>query len=251
MTRKRQKGEVPSRLLLGSRRWRFKGGGRMTVWVAGLVIAAATSTSAAIAAPEAGITVTGIASTAGGDARVAIIERDGQMYIVGIGEHIGDAVVVAISATEVTFRQTGRVLVLAISHAATSSLAAPAAPSTTVTPPTSAPSYPPDQPSPAPAPAVPAPYGDSYPTSPYPTVPAYPYPPAYYPPLAGNVLGTTYDGGLSYLLVNGHYGYYYWYPYYGRYYHYYYRPYYRPYYGGFTRAPAFMWTSRGWSFRRR
>jgi hypothetical protein len=93
---------------------------------------------------------------------------------------------------------------------------------------------------PAPAPAAPVPYGYPY--------PAYPYPaPAYYPALAGFVLGTIFVGGLTYLLVHGPYGYYH-YPYYGPYYHYYYRSYYHPYYGTYRYAPAYIWTGRGWSY---
>lgn len=52
--------------------------------------------------PGAGMRVTGIM---GSRTRVAIIEADGKTHIVGVGEHVGDAVVVQILPEKVIMRQ--------------------------------------------------------------------------------------------------------------------------------------------------
>jgi hypothetical protein len=54
--------------------------------------------------PGAGMTVTGIL---GGRARVAIIRVEGQTVIAAVGEHAGDAVVVAILANKVVLKKSG------------------------------------------------------------------------------------------------------------------------------------------------
>ena len=54
--------------------------------------------------PGAGMTVTGIL---GGRAPVAIIRAEGQTVIAGVGEHVGDAVVVSILADKVVLKNNG------------------------------------------------------------------------------------------------------------------------------------------------
>ena len=260
MTPERRMGGFLPRLFQQCRRGLFRWGGIMILWLAGLATAAAPGVPAAMASgPADGMTVTGI-GIMGTGARVAIIKWAEQTYVVGVGAHVGDAVVVAISTSGVTVRQNGRILVLPLPRSVTSSLAVPGVSSATVAPRTAPTPSAPAPPSPTPAPA--APYGYPYPGYPYPApapaapygypYPGYPYPavPAYYPPLEGDVMGTILVGGLSYLLVSGAHGFY-WYPYYGPYYRYYYRPYYHPYYGGLRYAPAYIWTGGGWSYGHR
>lgn len=52
--------------------------------------------------PGAGMRVTGIM---GSRNRVAIVESEGKTYIVGVGERVGDAVVVSIMPNKVVLRQ--------------------------------------------------------------------------------------------------------------------------------------------------
>jgi hypothetical protein len=52
--------------------------------------------------PGAGMTVTGIL---GGRARVAIIRAEGQTVVAGVGEHVGDAVVVSIQPKKVVLKE--------------------------------------------------------------------------------------------------------------------------------------------------
>lgn len=52
--------------------------------------------------PGAGMTVTGII---GGRSRVAIVQREEGSYVVGVGDRVGDAVVVAISADQIVLKQ--------------------------------------------------------------------------------------------------------------------------------------------------
>lgn len=61
--------------------------------------------------PGAGMKVTGIM---GSRARVAIIEADGQTHIVGVGERVGDAVVVSIQQEKVVMKQHNVTFELAI-----------------------------------------------------------------------------------------------------------------------------------------
>ena len=207
MTPERRMGGSLPRLFQQSRRGLLRWGAIMILWLAGLATAAAPGVPAAMASgPADGMSVTGI-GTMGTGARVAIIERAGQTYVVGVGAHVGDAVVVAISTKGVTLRQNGRILVLPLPRAVTSSLAVPGVSSATATPrtastpsapappsPASAPAgaapygYAPGYPCPAPAPADAAPYGYPYPIYPYPApAPAgaapygYPYPVYQYP----------------------------------------------------------------------
>jgi hypothetical protein len=55
-------------------------------------------------APGAGMRVAGIM---GSRSKVAIVESEGKTYIVGVGERVGDAVVVSIQADKVIMRQKG------------------------------------------------------------------------------------------------------------------------------------------------
>lgn len=67
--------------------------------------------AAAPPGPGAGMKVTGIM---GSRARVAIIEADGQTHIVGVGERVGDAVVVSIQQEKVVMKQHNVTFELAI-----------------------------------------------------------------------------------------------------------------------------------------
>ncbi len=77
--------------------------------------------------PGAGMTVTGII---GGHSRVAIVEREEGSYVVGVGERVGDALVVAISADQVILKQHNATFALVLSSASTFSLTTGGAPST-------------------------------------------------------------------------------------------------------------------------
>jgi len=65
--------------------------------------------------------VTGIV---GGSSRVAIVERDGEFYIVGVGDRIGNVTVVAISVDEVVLKQGTRSFTLGLAPVVGSSLTA-------------------------------------------------------------------------------------------------------------------------------
>jgi hypothetical protein len=56
----------------------------------------------ALPPPGAGMTVVGIL---GGNTRVAIIRTEGQTVIAGVGEHVGDAVVVSIQSRKVVLKE--------------------------------------------------------------------------------------------------------------------------------------------------
>jgi len=198
MTPERRMGGFLPRLFQQCRRGLFRWGGIMILWLAGLATAAAPGVPAAMASgPADGMTVTGI-GIMGTGARVAIIKWAEQTYVVGVGAHVGDAVVVAISTSGVTVRQNGRILVLPLPRSVTSSLAVPGVSSATVAPRTAPTPSAPAPPSPTPAPA--APYGYPYPGYPYPApAPAapygYPYPGYPYPaPAPAAPYGYPYPG---------------------------------------------------------
>jgi hypothetical protein len=98
---------------------------RPIVWLAGvlfiLLVAGSGSSNAGVAqssttgSPASGMVVTGIV---GGRSRIAIIESEGQSYLVGVGDRIGGTTVEAISGTEVVFKQGKRTFTLQVAHAA-------------------------------------------------------------------------------------------------------------------------------------
>ena len=112
-------------------------------------------TPAPAAAP---VTVAGIMG--GAEARVAIVKSEGTSYIVGVGEKVGDATVVAISEDNVVFKEAGSTRSVAVSGGQPS--APPSAP----------------MPSPAIAPVAPsvapAPGGGTSPAAPQTPPPAAP-----------------------------------------------------------------------------
>jgi hypothetical protein len=67
-----------------------------------LVLAVAPPARTPPPPPGAGMMVTGIL---GGNARVAIIRTEGQTVIAGVGEHVGDAVVVSILSNKVVLKK--------------------------------------------------------------------------------------------------------------------------------------------------
>jgi hypothetical protein len=81
-------------------------------WIAVLVVAAGPPAYGALGAalprgtppppPGTGMTVTGIL---GGSVRVAIIRTEGQTVIAGVGEHVGNAVVVSILSKKVVLKE--------------------------------------------------------------------------------------------------------------------------------------------------
>jgi len=71
--------------------------------------------------PGAGMVVTAIIE---GNSQVAVVEKEGKSYVVGVGDRIGDAVVMGISVGQVVLKQGSNTFALALLPAGTFSLAA-------------------------------------------------------------------------------------------------------------------------------
>jgi len=99
---------------------------RSMLWLAGilcvLLVAGSGSPNVAVAqssatgSPASGMIVTGIVV---GRSSIAIVEWQGQSYLVGVGDRIGNTTVEAISGTEVVFKQDKRTFTRQVARAVT------------------------------------------------------------------------------------------------------------------------------------
>jgi len=115
---------------------------RPMLWLAGilfvLLVAGSGSSNAGVAqssatgSPASGMIVTGIVV---GRSSIAIVEWQGQSYLVGVGDRIGDTTVEAISATEVVFKQDKRTFTRQVARAAPPSAPVGGGPSPATAPP--------------------------------------------------------------------------------------------------------------------
>jgi hypothetical protein len=115
---------------------------RSMLWLAGilfvLLVAGSGSSNAGVAqssaadSPDPAMIVTGIAV---GRSSIAIVEWRGQSYLVGVGDRIGNTTVVAISGTEVVFKQNNRTFTRQVARAAPPSAPVGGGPSPATAPP--------------------------------------------------------------------------------------------------------------------